>query len=88
MDGDDSGIEMTETAIQGFKVRTGCFVGALGEFVLADHKNHLRLFDPRTGRSSAKVKRISTFARCFAFEDAGVVFFTFRNQSLLVGSDC
>lgn len=80
----DSGIEVTETAIEGFRVRAGCYLGSLGHFVLADHKNHLRLFNPQTGSSSAQVKRISSIARCFAFDEAGVVFFTFRNQSLLV----
>ena len=75
---------MSENVISGFKIRAGCFSKAFGDFVLADEKNCLRLFDIKKGVTVVKVKRIANVARCFAFEDASVAFFTFRNHSLLV----
>lgn len=86
---DESRVRMTEAKVQGFKIACGCFAREFEEFLVADERNHLRLYDAKKAETSFKLKRLSKFARCFSFADSDVVFFTFQNNSILVktGSD-
>lgn len=75
---------MTETEIPGFRVKAGCFSRAFDDFIFADNKNYLRLFDLKKKETNLKLKRISKFSRCFSFPKSDVIFFTFQNHSILV----
>jgi hypothetical protein len=79
---------MTENEILGFTVKSGCYSKTYEDFVFADDRNYLRLFDLKKQETGVKIKRISKFSRCFDFFDSDIIFFTFQNNSILVIKLC